>query len=178
MTDAAPLRVLFLCTTNSARSQIAEALLSKKGGRRFIVASAGPAPAARVHAGAVRALANLGIDWSGRHTKGLNDVANQEWDFIIATSDPVKERCPALPGQPLYARWGVPDPASAGDSSIDDPFMMTAHLLMWRIDLMLAIRPEVLERTALDQSDYVTRRERMSRVDSARVDSAPTAAAP
>jgi protein-tyrosine-phosphatase len=141
-TDAAarPFRVLFLCTHNSARSQIAEALLTRRGGAHFVVASAGTAPASRVDPRAVVALAELGIDWSGAHPKGLGVVADAEWDLIVTTCDSLREFCPALRGSPVYAHWGVPDPA-ASDGDLD-AFRETARLLAWRIDLMLALRPE------------------------------------
>ena len=174
VTDLIPLRVLFLSPSNAARSQIAEALLRRKGGERFIVASAGASPATQIHPGAVRALATLGIDWSSRRPKGVDAVAGQDWDFIIATCEPVKEACPSLPGQPLYARWGVPNPvdATAGASN-EDAFVKTAHLLMWRIDLMLAVRPEVLERAVTTQTYREVPRPRRSYVDTAPTISAP-----
>src|SRR5262245_52582265 len=168
VTDVMPLRVLFLSPTNAARSQIAEALLSQKGGERFVVASAGLSPAARVHPAAVHALGTLGIDWSTRQPKGLDAVVDLDWDFIIATCEPAKEPCPSLPGQPLYARWGVPNPVDAlGETSQEDPFLKTAHLLIWRIDLMLAVRPEVLERAVTAQTYGTVTRARRSYVESA-----------
>jgi hypothetical protein len=116
----------------------------------------------------VRALATLGIDWSGKFPKGLDAVDSLDWDFIISTCDPVCESAPALSNQPTYARWGVPDPAAApAGLQPDDPFVKTAHLLLWRIDLMLAIRPDVLERTASTQTARVPRREVRFRAESA-----------
>jgi len=157
-----PLWVLFLSPSNAARSQIAEALLRAKGGGRFVVASAGLSPAERVHPGAVRALSTLGIDWSSRKPKGFDAVADLDWDFIIATCEPATETCPSLPGQPLYARWGVPNPIDAAGTPHEDPFVKTAHLLMWRIDLMLAVRPEVLERAVTTQTYGSVRGQRHS----------------
>ena len=78
--EFARLRVLFLCTANSARSQIAEALLAEKDGARFIVASAGSTPAPAVHPDALAALAEVGIDWSGRTPKAIASVAREPWD--------------------------------------------------------------------------------------------------
>ena len=146
----APLRVLFLCTANSARSQIAEALLARKGGDRFRVASAGAEPASAVHPRAVAVLAEVGIDWSGRHPKGVDAVADETWDLIITTCDRAREVCPAFAGRPTYAHWGVPDPAEAGRGR-PDAFRDTLQLLAWRIDLMLALRPELLDRLADEQ---------------------------
>jgi len=170
--------VLFLSPSNAARSQIAEALLSQKGGDRFTVASAGASPASRIHPRAVRALASARIDWSSRRPKGLDAVVDLDWDFIIATCEPTREPCPVLPDQPLYARWGVPNPADApAGSSEEDAFVKTVHLLAWRIDLMLAVRPEVLERAVTTQTYGTVARTRRSYVDTAPVISAPTISA-
>lgn len=158
---APPLRVLFLCPTNAARSQIAEALLERKGGGRFVVASAGPVPAPRIHPGALRALASVGIDWSARTPRGLEAVAAMPWDAIIVTCDRSREWCPSLHGRPVYAHWGIPDPVHAAaaapvDAAFtatlahDDAFVVTTQLLTWRIDLMLALRPELLVRAVVD----------------------------
>src|SRR5688572_14652721 len=111
-----PVRVLFLCTGNSARSQIAEALLQKKGGDRFVVASAGAEPAKEVRPETIAALRGLNIDWSNRKPKGYDAVAGEQWDLVITLCDRVKESCPALPTRPVTAHWGVPDPAAADDA--------------------------------------------------------------
>ena len=171
-------RVLFLSTSNSARSQIAEALLEAKGGSRFVVASAGVRPASQVHPRAVRALATLGIDWSGKSPKGFDAVEELEWDFIISTCDPVTEVAPELPGRPVYARWGIPDPAATMGAGREDSFVKTAHLLLWRIDLMLAIRPEVLERTVTTQSLRESRRATRYTAESVRTFTEPAITRP
>jgi protein-tyrosine-phosphatase len=132
--------VLFLCTGNSARSQIAEALLLRKGGGRFRVASAGVHPAGEVHPEAVTALAEIGIDWSGRTPKGLDAVSRDEWDVIITTCDKIRETCPSFPGQPIYAHWNVPDPVQAAPELRRRAFADVVQLLAWRIDLMLMAR--------------------------------------
>lgn len=150
-TPSTPLRVLFLCTGNSARSQIAEALLTKKGGQRFIVASAGSAPASTVHPEAIAALASIGIDWTGHAPKGFDSIHGESWDFIITTCDSLRETCPTFPGQPIYAHWGVPDPALViAPGKRETAFRDTLQLLSWRIDLMLALRPELLDRAAVE----------------------------
>jgi len=86
-----PLRVLFLCTANSAQSQIAQAMLAKKAPGRFDVESAGTRPAARINPLAVRILGELDIDWTGRTPKGIDAVANRGWDLIITVCDQAKE---------------------------------------------------------------------------------------
>lgn len=106
-----PVRVLFLCTGNSARSQIAEALLARKGGERFVVASAGTSPAAAIHPEALAALHARGIDWSAAKPKGLDHVVNEPWDMVITLCDRAVESCPNLPNHPVTAHWGIPDPA-------------------------------------------------------------------
>jgi protein-tyrosine-phosphatase len=144
-----PIRVLFLCTANSARSQIAEALLARRAGRRFVVASAGTNPAREIHPEAIVALQKVGIEWAGRVPKGIDGVRDTLWDFIITTCDRLTETCPAFPGQPIYAHWSVPDPAPATGQA--KAFSETVSLLSWRIDLMLALRPELLNRAAAEQ---------------------------
>lgn len=148
-----PLRVLFLCTGNSARSQIAEALLTKKGAPWFQAGSAGVAPAARVHPDAVTVLREYGIDWTERRPKTVETVLDQSgWDFVVTVCDRARESCPTIPGRPVFAHWGMPDPAA-----IEDPvrrqtaFHETLLYLSRRIDLMLALPFESLERQALTE---------------------------
>lgn len=146
------LRVLFLCTANSARSQIAEALLRHKGGDRFIVASAGISPADRVNPRVVTLLGQMGIDWSNCSPKGLEAVTGQPWDIIITTCDKGRESCPSFPGQPVYAHWSVPDPASAVGSDRDEAFTDAIRLLSWRIDLMLTVRLDSIGRHGVEET--------------------------
>lgn len=135
-----PVRVLFLCNGNSARSQIAEALLIKRGGDRFVVASAGANPAAEVHPEAVAALRQIGIDWTGHRPKGISTIKNEPWDLVVTLCDRTRESCPAFPSRPITAHWGVPDPALVTDSTrISSAFSDAVQLLMWRIDLMLSL---------------------------------------
>jgi protein-tyrosine-phosphatase len=101
-----PLRVLFLCTQNSARSQIAEALLQRKGRGRFEVASAGTDPAPRVHPLAVEVLNAHEIAWSDKRPKPVSAVPGEPWDFVITVCDKARETCPTFPGQPIFAHWG------------------------------------------------------------------------
>jgi arsenate reductase (thioredoxin) len=112
VTDTRPLGVLFLCTGNSARSQMAEALLATKGRGRFRVGSAGTKPAPRVHPGAIEELRAHGIDWTGHHPKTIDQIRDEPWDLVITVCDNAKETCPILPGHPTFAHWGLPDPAA------------------------------------------------------------------
>jgi protein-tyrosine-phosphatase len=146
------LRVLFLCTANSARSQIAEALLRQKGGDRFTVASAGITPADRVDPHVVTLLGQTGIDWSKGAPKGLEAVVGETWDIIITTCDKGRESCPSFPGQPIYAHWSVPDPAAAAPADRDEAFADTVRLLSWRIDLMLTVRLDSIGRRGVEET--------------------------
>lgn len=148
-----PIRVLILCTGNSARSQIAEALFATKGRGRFDAASAGSRPADRVNPFAVKVLAEAGIDWQGKVPRGMEGLEQLPWDFVITVCDRAKESCPYFPGQPVLAHWGMPDPAEVEGS--DDvklaAFRDTFITLSRRIDLLLALPVEKLERLALER---------------------------
>ena len=147
-----PIRVLFLCTGNSARSQIAEALLKHKGGDRFLVASAGAQPADAVRPEAIAALEAHGIDWSTAKPKGFDAILDKDWDLVLTLCDRVKESCPSLPNRPVTGHWGVPDPSAVEDPKRRaDAFAATVKLLAWRLDLMLAIRLDQFESLILEQ---------------------------
>ena len=150
-----PLNVLFLCTQNSARSQIAEALMSHKIERlapgQFRVASAGSLPGERVNPMAIAALNAYGIDWSGRRPKSIDSVRDQQWDLIITVCDRARETCPTMPGQPAFAHWGMDDPSEILDERARErAFAETATYLARRIDLLLALPIDQLERRALE----------------------------
>ena len=150
--DGSPLRVLFLCTRNAARSQIAEALLQKKGRGQFEAGSAGSDPAPEVNPLAVQTLRQHGIDWSHASTKGLEAVQEQPWDLVITVCDQARENCLSLPSRPIFAHWGIPDPEAEDDpggqkQAVDEAF----RYLSRRIDLMLALPFEGLARTAAEE---------------------------
>lgn len=105
-----PTRVLFLCTKNSARSQMAEALLAELGGARFDVASAGASPAMEVDPMTFEVLDDLGIDWRSHRPKGYDTILGTTWDVVITVCDRARESCPVLPGHPVYAHWSIEDP--------------------------------------------------------------------
>ncbi len=146
-------RVLFLCTGNSARSQMAEALLNAYGGERFQAESAGSRPAAEVNPYAVRTLEEMGLSWGGHPPRSVEGLERGHFDFVITVCDRAKESCPVFPGQPVMAHWGMADPA---DVPGDDVHRMRAFrdafwLLKRRIDLLLALPAERLERLALEK---------------------------
>ncbi|MFI5298797.1 MAG: arsenate reductase ArsC [Polyangiales bacterium] len=108
-----PIRVLFVCTGNSARSQMAEAMLRHIGKGRFEVFSGGTAPKAEIHPFAVRALRELGISMEGQHPKDVAQVAGQSFDYVITLCERSIERCPAFPGAETM-QWSFADP-TGGD---------------------------------------------------------------
>jgi arsenate reductase (thioredoxin) len=108
-------RVLFLCTGNSARSQIAEALLEATGGASFDVESAGIDPHG-VNPLTVRVLGEAGIDWSGARSKGIGEFLGQDFDFVVTVCDRAREACPTFPGARRMLHWDLDDPADAQGS--------------------------------------------------------------
>jgi arsenate reductase (thioredoxin) len=146
------LRVLFLCTGNSARSQMAEALLNWKGQGRFHAESAGSRPAAQVNPHAIDTLREWGVPWNGHPHRGLDGLEREPWDFVITVCDRAKESCPYFPGQPMLAHWGMPDPAdvSGDDQQVRTAFRNAFLLLSRRIELLLALPVASLERMALE----------------------------
>lgn len=105
-----PIRVLFVCTHNSARSQLAEALLGRLGGGDFEVHSAGT-EATRVNPYAIRVLAEQGIDWTGATSKTIDGFLGQRFDHVITVCDRARETCPYFPGATNTLHWGLDDPS-------------------------------------------------------------------
>jgi ArsR family transcriptional regulator, arsenate/arsenite/antimonite-responsive transcriptional repressor / arsenate reductase (thioredoxin) len=105
------LRVLFLCTHNSARSQIAEGILRSKSSGLIEVFSAGT-EATRIHPLAIQAMQAHQIDISGQHSKNMEQFLDQSFDYIITVCDRAKESCPVFPGDPVRIHWSFPDPAA------------------------------------------------------------------
>lgn len=108
-------RVLFLCTGNSARSQMAEAFLQHAAGGYVQAFSAGSHPT-RLHPNAVEVMRDYGIDLAGRRTKHLDELTGQRFDYVITLCDRVREICPEFPGSARAIHWSMPNPAEAGDS--------------------------------------------------------------
>jgi protein-tyrosine-phosphatase/DNA-binding transcriptional ArsR family regulator len=136
--DGAPptrARVLFLCTGNSARSQMAEALAEQQGARAF---SAGSDPKP-LHAEAVRVMRGYGIDLAGRRSKHLGEFARKRFDAVVTLCDRVREVCPEFPGHPEPIHWSIPDPSRAGDA---EAFERTAAELAARIPFLLKLIEE------------------------------------
>ena len=112
-TDMTRSRVLFLCTHNSARSQMAEGLLRSMAGDRFEAGSAGTEKTS-VHPLAVRVMAEAGIDISAHASKRYEEVEAKGWDCIITVCDDANERCPIVPGSVKRLHWSFEDPSRAG----------------------------------------------------------------
>ena len=115
MTAGAPIRVLFVCTGNSARSIMAEALLRQQGGEQFEVHSAGTEPRG-VNPLTLRVLEDAGIDASWARSKSVNDYLGQRFDYVITVCDQARQVCPVFPGVHESLHWGYEDPAEATGS--------------------------------------------------------------
>jgi ArsR family transcriptional regulator, arsenate/arsenite/antimonite-responsive transcriptional repressor / arsenate reductase (thioredoxin) len=131
-------RVLFLCTGNSARSQIAEALCEQLSGGAVRAASAGSHPKP-LHPNAVRVMRERGIDISGCRSKHLSELVGQRFDHVISLCDRVREVCPEFPGAPELIHWSIPDPARGpgGDERTLPAFERTATELCTRIGFFI-----------------------------------------
>ncbi|MGD9797062.1 MAG: metalloregulator ArsR/SmtB family transcription factor [Acidimicrobiia bacterium] len=132
-------RVLFLCSGNSARSQIAEALVGHRSAGAVEARSAGSHPKP-LHPNAVRVMAAYGIDISGRPTKSLTRFARSRFDRVVTLCDKVREICPELPGAPITAHWSMADPATSGDTdeATYAAFRQVAADIDDRVGLLLA----------------------------------------
>lgn len=104
--------VLFLCTGNSARSQLAEALLPLIGGQGFETASAGTNPAG-LNPGTVEVLRELGVDWTGRRSKHVQEFVGRSFEYVITVCDRAKEHCPVFPNTGKVLHWSFDDPVAA-----------------------------------------------------------------
>ena len=111
----APISVLFVCNGNSARSQIAEALLGRFGGGDFEARSGGTQPKS-VHPLAVKILAEVGIDWHGARAKSVVDLLDRRFDYVITLSNTAREACPTFPGPHGALHWHLEDPAAVAGS--------------------------------------------------------------
>jgi protein-tyrosine-phosphatase len=138
--SATPVRVLFLCTYNSARSQMAEGLLRKLGGDQVEAFSAGSEPTS-IHPLTAKVMAELGIDVSEHRSKHLNEFIGQTFDYVITVCDRVREVCPVFPTDPQQIHWSIPDPAAVeGNQRVRErAFANTANELTTRIQFFLLV---------------------------------------
>ena len=149
--------VLFLCTGNSARSILAEAILNSEGGGRFRAWSAGSMPKGAVNPHTFPIVERLGFTPSDFRSKAWNEFATPDaphFDIIITVCDDAAgEVCPIWPGQPVTAHWGIPDPAAVtgSEAEIGAAFAEAARQLRARIDLLVNLPVESLDRLVMKQ---------------------------
>lgn len=145
--------VLFLCTGNSARSILAEALLNKEGAGRFRAFSAGSFSKGQVHPMSLEVLRSLGFEIEGLRSKSWDEFAGPDApqiDFIFTVCDDAAgETCPVWPGHPMTAHWGIEDPARVEGEDQRDAFLTALRYLRRRIELFLALPLESIDRLAL-----------------------------
>ncbi len=149
-------RVLFLCTGNSARSIMAEAILNREGKGRFEAHSAGSNPKGAVNPHAAALLKSLGYDIGGFRSKSWDEFGGPgapHFDFIFTVCDQAAgETCPIWPGHPMTAHWGIPDPAAAegNDAQIALAFDEAYRMLTTRIGVFTALPIATLDHVALE----------------------------
>lgn len=147
--------VLFLCTGNSARSILAEAIMNKVGAGRFKAYSAGSFPKGEVHPESIALLARLGFDTGFARSKNWDEFADPDapkMDFVFTVcDDAANEACPVWPGQPLSAHWGIPDPAAVEgiDSEVSLAFSEAYRMLNTRISIFTALPLTSIDRMSL-----------------------------
>lgn len=150
-----PYNVLFLCTGNSARSIIAEAILNKLGAGKFRAYSAGSHPKGRVHPETLRLLQSLGYDIVALRSKSWDEFTGPnapQIDFVFTVCDnAAREVCPIWPGQPMTAHWGLPDPAIAEGSEAERQlaFTDTLRMLTNRIGIFVSLPFDKLSKLSL-----------------------------
>ena len=150
-----PYNVLFLCTGNSARSIMAEAIMNHKGRPNFVAYSAGSYPSGTVRPEALRQLKAAHLPSSGFRSKSWDEFAKPgapKLDFVFTVCDnAAKEVCPVWPGQPMTAHWGVPDPAAVQgtEGQVEKAFRDAFFLLDRRISLFLSLPLATLDRLSL-----------------------------
>ena len=155
MTDDSRKTVLFLCTGNSARSIMGEAILEREGMGTFRAFSAGSQPAGAVNPHAIALLERLGHDTSSLRSKSWEEFAGPnapKMDFVFTVCDKAaQETCPVWPGQPMTAHWGVPDPALAtsSDAEIALAFSEAYRMLRTRISIFVSLPMARLDKLSL-----------------------------
>ena len=145
--------VLFLCTGNSARSILAEAVLNHDGEGRFKAYSAGSFPKGEVHPMALNVLKSLGFPHEGYSSKSWDEFASEgapQFDFIFTVCDSAAgETCPIWPGHPMTAHWGIEDPAAVEGEGQRDAFVQALRYMRRRIELFLALPLSAIDEMAL-----------------------------
>src|SRR5579863_4478854 len=152
-----PYSVVLLCTGNSARSILTEAILNKLGAGKFNAYSAGSQPKGRIHPETLRLLQSLGYETSSYRSKSWDEFTRPgapEFDFVFTVCDnAVAEACPLWPGQPMTAHWGIPDPAAAKGrpAEIALAFKDAYRMLHQRIGIFTSLPLRSLDRLILQR---------------------------
>jgi arsenate reductase len=155
--DRTPFNVLFLCTGNSARSIMAEAILNREGRGRFRVFSAGSYPKGNIHPYALDLLRRMNFDVSGFRSKSWSEFARPDapkLDFVFTVCDnAAAEVCPVWPGQPMTAHWGIPDPAAATgkEAEVRLAFADAFRMLSNRISIFVSLPIRSVDKLALQR---------------------------
>jgi arsenate reductase len=146
-------RILFLCTGNSCRSQMAQVIMNRSGKDRFEAFSAGSKPAGQVHPLALRTLEEFHFSTEGLRSKSWGEYEGQPFDFVITVCDRARESCPVWPGQPVTAHWGFEDPAEATgtDEQKERVFRKVLLEIQTRIALFLALPMDKLSHFELEK---------------------------
>ena len=150
-------RVLFLCTGNSCRSIMAEALLAHHGGEHFVAGSAGSFPTGEVHPLSLATLKARGIATSGYRSKSWDEFTDQPIDIVVTVCDAAAgESCPIFPGKPLKAHWGVPDPAKfqGTDDQTRAEFARVCDILEKRVKALIRLPLDDIDKEELQQKLY------------------------
>jgi arsenate reductase len=157
MSESRPLRILFLCTGNSARSIMAEAIANQAFGSHLTAVSAGSRAKGTPHPLALQALQRHGLATDGLHSKSWDVFAEQPFDLVITLCDSAaKEQCPVFPGAPVQAHWGFPDPPAANDPPA--AFERVFLGLRETIAMFIVSEEDDLARRAATVSKYVAQR--------------------
>ena len=155
MTSTTPYNILFLCTGNSARSILAEAILVRLGAGRFKAWSAGSMPTGKVNPHAIALLKQMGLATDGLRSKSWEEFSGPDapkLDFVFTVCDnAAQEVCPIWPGQPMTAHWGLPDPAAAqgSDAEIALAFADTYRMLNQRLGIFVNLPMDKLDKVSL-----------------------------
>jgi arsenate reductase len=146
-------RILFLCTGNSCRSQMAEVIMNRLGRGRLEAFSAGSNAAGYVHPLAIKTLQDAKLPTEGLRSKSWDEYQGQPFDFVITVCDRAKESCPVWPGQPVTAHWGFEDPAAATgtDEQKERLFRKVFTEIQTRINLFLALPMDGLSHFELEK---------------------------
>lgn len=146
-------KILFLCTQNSARSQMAEAIVNSKAKDKFAAYSAGSNPAYEINPYAVAAIEEVGIDMSKQKPKSVVNFIDEEFDFIITLCDKMKSECPSFTNDAIHVHWGISDPKDfqGNDEERIIYFKKVRNELNRRIELLISLPLDKIEKASIKQ---------------------------